>query len=646
MVRLLQEEGLLLVPRGGALTERRRAALVLVAASLVAGWPLLLPWVYDTHDGHYAIYNAAQFHEAFRDGHIPVRWLPDLFGGRGIPHFLYYHPLAFYFVEAIRLVVPSTIASMKIFELLAIAAAGFSMREWLRGWLPAPASLAGAVAYVLAPYHLVEIHVKGDPPAILAYAVAPLVPMAIERAARGTRFGPAGLAFASASLVLSHMLSAMLLVPFLALWAALSIRSSPPRALARLAGGVAAGAMLSAWHWLPALAERDLVHIDSPLGILFFDWREQFVAWWQWLSPLWGYHGSFEGTADDMSFQVGPVHVGAVAAAAVLLRKRRDALARWSIATLALALAMTHPASRAVWELVPFLRFVQYPWRFLSVVSLAASALLGWAVAQEGARRLVLLAAATPFVLNLAFAAWERNGLYAALAAWTGLAGVAAAALWNRSDRSAAATSFAITLLLASVALPWSAVPLHARLKGEPFVIPLRESDLAPERVRLGIRRTTARDDYLPRSVEAIPPRDPEQEYLPPREAAAPEPYETLSGDPVVEIVSYRAHRRVLAVRASVPSSFALNLHEFPGWEVRIREGGAPPRFVAHAWDAQGRIVVPVPEGPSEVEVVFVGTEPRRMGGWISLAGLLIVGLGAGIAHRTKRLSPARSASS
>jgi hypothetical protein len=629
------------------LTERHRAALVLVAATLVAGWPLLLPWVYDTHDGHYAIYNAAQFHEAVRDGHLPVRWLPDLFGGRGIPHFVYYHPLAFYLVEAIRLVVPSTIASMKIFELLAIAAAGFTMREWLRGRLPAPAALAGAVAYVLAPYHLVEIHVKGDPPAMLAYAVAPLVPMAIERAARGTRFGPAALAVTSASLVLSHMLSALLLIPFLALWAALAIRSAPPRAAAaRVAGGVAAGAMLSAWHWLPALAERHLVHIDSPLGILFFDWGEQFVAWWQWLSPLWGYHGSFAGTADDMSFQVGPVHLGAAVAAVLVLRRKRDALAVWSIATLVVALAMTHAASRALWEVLPFLRFVQYPWRFLSVVSLAASALLGWAVAQEGARRLVLFAAVTPLVLVATFAAWERNGLYAALALWTALAGIAAAVLWNRSDRSAASTSFALTLLLSAAALPWSAVPLHARLKGEPFAIPLRDSDLAPERVRLGIRRTTARDDYLPRTVDEIPPRDPEQEYLPPPGAAAPEPYETLSGDPVVETVSSRAHRRVLRVRASVPSSLALNLHEFPGWDVRIREGDDPSRVVSHAWDAEGRIVVSVPGGTREVEVVFTSTEPRRTGGWISVAGLLIVGLGAWIAQRTKEPSPARAASS
>ena len=37
-----------------------------------------------------------------RDGQVPVRWLPDLFGGRGLPHFLYYHPLVFFMVSLLH----------------------------------------------------------------------------------------------------------------------------------------------------------------------------------------------------------------------------------------------------------------------------------------------------------------------------------------------------------------------------------------------------------------------------------------------------------------------------------------------------------------------------------------------------------------
>jgi hypothetical protein len=620
------------------LTERRRAAIVLGVAALAAAWPLFLPWVYDTHDGHYALYNAAQFHRAVEDGHLPVRWLPDLFGGRGIPHFVFHHPLAFYAVELIRLVIPSTIASVKFFQILVIAAAGFTMREWLRGHLPPSAALAGAVAYVLAPYHLVEVHVRGDPPAMLAYAMVPVVLMGIERAAGGFRLGPAALATASATLVLSHMVSAMLWIPFLGLWALSRTRGAPRGAVARLAGGVAGGAMLSAWHWLPALAERDLVHIDSPLGALFVDYREHFVAWWQWLSPLWGYQGSFAGTRDDMSFQLGPVHLGVALLAAWMLfgsspreshRESSRGIALWSLATLLGSLAFTHSLSRIVWDALPFLRLAQYPWRFLAVSALASAALVAWAVARANPTRLVLFATLAPIASNLGFCVVEQNRLYAMLALWTAAVGLAAWLGWRRSDRGAAATSFTLCVLLAGAALPWSAVPFHSRPRGEPVVIPLHESDLSPARVRLGIRRTTARDDYLPRTVQVIPPRDPGQEYVPPPEAESPPPYERLMGSPEIVYLEKRTNRHFLRVTANSPAALALNLHEFPGWEVRLRDPDGVFRKVAHPWDERGRIVLSVPSGTTEIRVVFTRTEPRRAGGWISLAGLALVGLGA-----------------
>jgi len=150
--------------------ETTKGRLILLAAAVAVAWPLLLPFTYDTHDGHYALYNAAQLDHALRAGQFPVRWLPDVFGGRGLPLFLYYHPLAFYLVAALHVTGIGYIAAMKALELAAVAAAGFSMRAFLREHVSAGAALCGAVAYVAAPIHVVELHVKGDPPALLAFA--------------------------------------------------------------------------------------------------------------------------------------------------------------------------------------------------------------------------------------------------------------------------------------------------------------------------------------------------------------------------------------------------------------------------------------------------------------------------------------------
>ena len=600
----------------------RWIAPLLLAASLAVGWPLLLPWTYDTHDGHYALYNAAQFDRALRDGELPVRWLPDLFGGRGLPIFLYYHPLAFYGVSALHLTGLGYIASMKLLVLATLPLSAWSMLVWLEKHLPSEAAAVGAAAYVAAPIHVVELHVKGDPPAALAYALAPLVLFAIRRTALGVPRGIPMLALTGAGLVLAHSVTALVMIPAAALYAAFVLPRPAGRGMLRLAAGTGLGTLVGAFHAIPALAERKLVAIDTARGILAFDYREHFVAWWQWLSPLWGYHGSFAGTHDDMSFQIGPAHLAAIGLAAVGWKMVRDVsrpLAAWGLSAALVGLALTLTAIRPVWGLIPPLVYVQFPWRFLMPVALASSALAALVVAALPARRVLAAAAGIPPLITAAFALAAGNVFYAAVAAFQAMAGGAALMLKR--------PHLALALLFAALALPWSAVPLHARLKGAPTVIPLHEADLAPERVRLGIRRTTARDDYLPMTVSesTIPPRDPAQEYLPPPDAVPVHDVEVRGG--TVEVSRVVRKGRSLSFRALAPEGgiVAITLHDFPGWEVSIASpSDAPARPAAHGLDAAGRIVVSVPPGASRVTARWEETPFRRRCDAASGMGLLI----------------------
>jgi len=612
--------------------ETTKGRLILLAAAVAVAWPLLLPFTYDTHDGHYALYNAAQLDHALRAGQFPVRWLPDVFGGRGLPLFLYYHPLAFYLVAALHVTGIGYIAAMKALELAAVAAAGFSMRAFLREHVSAGAALCGAVAYVAAPIHVVELHVKGDPPALLAFAFAPLVFLSIRRAAKGERLGVASLAASGAALVLAHSVTALLLLPAAALYAALVLPSPVRSGALRIAAGGALGAAIASFHVVPALTERGLVYIDSPLGILAFDWREHFVAWWQWLSPLWGYHGSFPGPKDDMSFQLGPAHAAAIVLGALALRRTAGGEARrfggWAVATTALALFMTLTVSRPVWEIVGPLRYVQFPWRFLMPVALGSCALLALAVERLPARTVVAACAGAAPVLTAAFAAITGNPFYVALLLFQLTLGAGAWLLRSRS-------TLALCLLFIGLVLPWSAVPLHARLKHEPAIVPLHEEDLRPERVRLGVRRTTARDDYLPRSVgeRTIPPRDPAQEYLPPPGAAAPEEVLVRAGRAEISNVDRGGRGLSFVADAEDGAIVTLNLHDFPGWTVKLfsPDGRARGELVPGTDDA-GRIVLSLPPGRFEVRARWGETPERRVWDRVSALGLLVL---AGITFRS-----------
>ena len=103
-----------------------------------------------------ALYNLAQFSEALVDGQFPVRWLPDLFGGRGSPHFVYYHPLAFYLGALLRGLGLGTLVALRLLDLGALALSGWALARWLDAWLPRAAATLGGVAYLLAPIRIVE----------------------------------------------------------------------------------------------------------------------------------------------------------------------------------------------------------------------------------------------------------------------------------------------------------------------------------------------------------------------------------------------------------------------------------------------------------------------------------------------------------
>ena len=622
----------------------RRAALLL--ATLTAGWALLLPVQWETHDGHYALYNLAQFSAALGDGQFPVRWLPDLFGGRGSPHFLYYHPLAFYLGALLRACGLGTLVALRLLDLVALALSGWAMARWLDAWLPRGAATLGGVAYLLAPIRIVEIHVKGDPPANLAYLFVPLVLLALRRCLRCGPGGVALLGAATAGLVLAHSVTALMMAPLLL--AAIALERPPHlgRAAVRLVTAGSLAVLLSAFFWLPALAEKKWVRIDTTDGILFFDFRDHFLQPAQLLSPTWGYHGSFAGAGDDMSFQIGPVHaIGLLLGLALLAgarfsgTRRRMALGAL-VATLLALLAMLE-ISRPVWAMVPPLRYLQFPWRLLAPVSILTAVLLALVAAawDETAgrgwlRRLPLGAALTPGGITVAYALGTGRGWFALLAVAYTAGGLGAFWVWRRQ----AIRSFASLLigLLVLAAAPWGAVPLHAALRGAPPRIAITEADLQPDRVRLGFRRTTARWDYLPRSVREAPPLDPSQEFLPPADAQPTPDLRVVSGSATCGPVRRSSRSFAVSCAAPAPARLRLNLHAFPGWTV-----GAP---LVLGNDDEGRIVIDLPPGRSDIHLQFERPPVRALADGLSLAGVAGLLLAAATAA-ARSASPRRSTS-
>jgi len=335
-----------------------------------------------------------------------------------------------------------------------------------------------------------------------------------------------------------------------------------------------------------------------------------------------------------MSFQIGPAHVVGIVLGIIALRRTKATELRrfgvWAVVTTALALLMTLSISRPVWEAIGTLRYVQFPWRFLMPAAVGASALVAVAVDAWSPRATIAACALVPPVLTGAFAAATGNRFYLVVLGFQILLGALA---WLLRRRGA----IVLAALFIGLALPWSAVPLHARLKHEPAVIPLHEADLRPERVRLGVRRTTARDDYLPRTVgeKTIPPRDAAHEYLPPEGATLPPDVEVRLGSVEVGPVARDGSGMRFRVLAPDGGIVALELHEFPGWAIRIVSADRKSREeLVPGRDDAGRIVLSIPPGTFDVRALWTETPSRRFWDVVSFVALLAV---TGLTLRAER---------
>ncbi|GAB4445717.1 MAG: hypothetical protein Kow00120_15800 [Anaerolineae bacterium] len=374
---------------------RRWPLLIALALATLAAAPLLSnPGFLNTRaggDSPFLLFRLHQLHTALSEGVFPVRWMPDAAYGLGYPFFNYYAALAFYLAAAFKGLGFAYVASLKLAHLAGFLLAGGAMYAWMRRHTRSHwGALLASAAYTFAPFHMVNVYVRGDSLAeFFAFAWYPLTLLAVDRLLERWS-GPraAGLALAYAGLLLTHNISAFIFSPFLLLYLLLmgARRAAPLRGYAAGALALALGAVLAAWFWLPALGELHLAQL-APSTTGYFHYSNHFRSGDLIQASLaFDYGIRPDAPLTPFSFGVVQSALAAAGAAALLWRRvaRREAeppaaFGAALLLSLALAAFLITPASRALWDSLPLLAVVQFPWRFLSVAALFAAGLSGYA---------------------------------------------------------------------------------------------------------------------------------------------------------------------------------------------------------------------------------------------------------------------------
>ncbi len=319
---------------------------------------LLQPGWYLSHDGIFHIYRTEEALSMLKLGHFPLRWAGNFDQGFGIPLFSFVYPLPYY-ISATLSVVLGAMWSLKATTIASYILGGLGMYLLLasRG---RSFGLFGALIFLLTPYQFLNIFVRGTIGETLAIGLMPWVLYSYQNLKKNNNklrwYHPLPLA----GVLLAHNFLGILFAAFL-LGYMLMDRSSLKRSLASLF--ISLG--LSAFFVLPMILQKNLLY-SFEYKDLTFRFDQHFVTLKQLLYSKWEYWYSVPGDNDGMSFQLGIAQlILAILGIIVILVKSRTPGNLYLVLAYLGTVFLMHGKSYFIWNSLPLLQSVQFPWRFL-----------------------------------------------------------------------------------------------------------------------------------------------------------------------------------------------------------------------------------------------------------------------------------------
>jgi uncharacterized membrane protein len=374
----------------------KRAWLFALLLSLATALAIISPFFWlGNASGHDFSFHVASWLDAaaqWREGILFPRWAEGANHGFGEPRFIFYPPISWMFGAALGIVVP-WIFVPAVFIVLTQTLAGLCAFALGRRLFPQRGALVCAVCYAANPYALLIVYMRSDFAEQLALAFFPLLFLAaaevlglFDSPARSPRrsivflaitFAAVWLTNAPAGVVASYSLAALFA------WTALTKKSWRPLLHGTVA--LALGFGLAGFYLVPAAYEQRWVNISLALA--------------SGLQPSQNFLYAVIADAEHNAFNRIASHAavlmivltGLFSALSFSRSRSSEQPLKKSVWGTLVALSVTAAflmlrISSILWEALPKLRFVQFPWRWMSILAIPFAVFISAAIVQKRAR--------------------------------------------------------------------------------------------------------------------------------------------------------------------------------------------------------------------------------------------------------------------
>jgi hypothetical protein len=548
----------------------KRAWLFALLLSLGTALVIISPFLWmGNASGHDFSFHVASWMDAaaqWHDGILLPRWTDGANHGFGEPRFIFYPPISWMFGAALGLVLP-WIFVPAVFIVLTQTLAGICAFALGRRLFPPRGALVCAVCYAANPYTLLIVYMRSDFAEQLALAFLPLVFLAAAEVAGlldsptpSARRSIVFLAIAFAAVWLTNAPAGVVASYSLAMlfaWTAVTRKSWRP--LFQGGAALALGLALAGFYLMPAAYEQRWVNISLALA--------------SGLQPSQNFLYSVIADAEHNAFNRIASHAAVLMIvltgvfAAFSFPRGRPSMSPltknlWSalVALSVTAAFLMMRISNIFWIVLPKLRFVQFPWRWMSILAIPFACFISAAIVQKGMR-----------------------------------------------GYRAASTTAALLAILACTA---AHMVRHTWWDSEdvPVLLQALQDDEGFEGV----------DEYDPLGDDhaSLPEKSERVTIV----QATPNAKAGTESDAEVAVECWTAERKEMRITTREPSLLKLRLLDYPAWRLEVNDSIVVPEHPGET----AQITVPLAAGSSHVLVRFIRTPDRTIGAVMSAACVLL----------------------
>ena len=323
------------------------------------------------------------FYNAVSSGDLYPAWASNTNLGFGDAGIRFYPPLAYYAVALFRSFTESWTTALALTICFWFFIGGLGVYLLARESFSEKASVVAALVFMAMPYHVNQVYNAGLFAEFAGLAILPFCFLLVRRTILlGRIVDFAGLSIFYSMLILAHLPLAMIgSIGLLVYTTAMLGRARSGLALLKLSASVAMALVASSFYWVRMVSELSLVsHTLPKFTDRFYDFQQNFLASVLYLPA--SQYGETSAWFTDLLFAITLAMVIPAFTVFWLSAKTRKREVLPLVAVLITALFLSTPLSVWLWEHVDLLAKIQFPWRFLGLMSLAGSVLIAGCVDQ------------------------------------------------------------------------------------------------------------------------------------------------------------------------------------------------------------------------------------------------------------------------